>query len=225
MRTRFSINEHGELVSRDGEVLGRLTSLTIDRAGGTIGGVSSSSSNEENKKKETTPQPPKTARDVEVDTVWAHWEHTFGNRWQLDAKRRTMISKALDKRSVDTLKEAITGLSKSPHHNGENATSTKYIDLQYALKGRGAQSDESVIDRMAELGRSATKTAALDVDEQGVPQFARFRFEAMRRLWHNRRFNVNWQGEMERLTAEIHHYGCTVIFDSDSEPLAVEVRQ
>src|SRR5687767_6418148 len=86
MRTRFTINEKGQLADRDGNVLGRLTSLTLEhdavsRGGTTGGGFEFSEQNTEN----TPPTPPS-----DVDRVWARYVELFdAGRQTLNSTRRT----------------------------------------------------------------------------------------------------------------------------------------
>jgi hypothetical protein len=56
-------------------------------------------------------------------------------------------------RDVEQCKLAITGLSKSPHHNGQNEHGVRYLDIRYALRGNGTRGEthEERIDRMAAL--------------------------------------------------------------------------
>lgn len=172
------------------------------------------------RKKTTTED---TVRTGEIRQVWEHWEAEFGTRWKFDTKRKRIINSALDVRDVATCKSAITGLKNSEHHNGgKNGKGPKYIDLQYALKGRGAQSDESVIDRMAELGRSVTKTSAATVDDDGVPAIVRSRFDGMVRLYENRNFHGDWRDVIASLLPDVLQHGFVVEFSAEGEPLSLQ---
>lgn len=142
---RFSLKERVDLVDRDGQVLGSLVGLTIDLAEGVGGGAVSENGKEEEK---ATPLPP------EITEVWAHYVQVFNaERQELNKARIRVIKNALKVRSVAECKRAIDGLAVSPHHNGENAQNTKYLDIRYALKGntQRGESDEERIDRMGEL--------------------------------------------------------------------------
>lgn len=152
MKVRYSVNEAGELVDRDGRSLGKITSVTLDHheeEGGTIGG-------EEDRhlvvlrepgeqKKKTTPIAP------EIDEIWAHYVKVFdATRQTLNVQRKRVIRNALNVRSAEECKRAIDGLKVSPFHNGENQDGKKYLDIRYALKGNSTkgESDEERIDKM-----------------------------------------------------------------------------
>lgn len=97
------------------------------------------------------------AREAE-DDVWTHYLDTFypdrsGNLPKFDDTRRKIVAAALAVRDAEQCKVAITGLSRSPHHNGQNDQGTRYIDIRYALRGIGGRGEthEERIDRMAAL--------------------------------------------------------------------------
>jgi hypothetical protein len=99
------------------------------------------------------------SRDA-ITEVWKHYLAAVqGDRRgplpSLNDNRRRMIRTALKVREMVVVLDAITGLSRSPHHNGENPQRTKYLDLRYALRGNGqrGESDEERIDRMAALAQ------------------------------------------------------------------------
>lgn len=154
MKVRFSINENGELADRDGRVLGRLTSLTIEAGNsgllvGTIGGGVEVL-------EEGTSSPKAPSRlDERVEAIWQHFVSIFDSRAELNAQRRRVIENALKVATVEECCRAITGLSRSPHHNGQNDQQRKYLDIRYALRGNG-QRGESNAERIAAMGELAT---------------------------------------------------------------------
>jgi hypothetical protein len=162
MKVRYSINDDGELVSRDGHVLGRVTSLTIEaptiadddpaNSGderGTIGGVVVVVKEEQEQQK-INPTCPR-------DRVWAHYVNLFGTHYKLNDMRKRMIDNALKVRSEERCIQAVSGLRLSPFHNGENDQRKKYLDIRYALKGNSArgESNDERIDKMAALADDA----------------------------------------------------------------------
>lgn len=157
MKVRYSVNDAGELVDRDGQSLGRLTSLTLEQAPdkegrGDYRGEGTLSFDVD---VPPTTKEPHSPHDSRVLQVWDYYQHTIPNaqRQQLNAQRRRHIERALKIRSADECCKAIIGLSKSPYHNGQNDQGTKYLDIRYALHGnvQKGESDEERIDRMAEL--------------------------------------------------------------------------
>lgn len=159
MKVRYTLNADGEFADRDGNSIGRVTSLTIERDSSAIGGkgvaveVSPSPSGKDEDEQGNQPPTPESAA---IDEVWAHYVQTFASKAELNAQRRRDIIRALKVRSVEELCEAIDGLAKSPHHNGANETGTKYLDIRYALRGNGArgESHEERIDRMRQLAKA-----------------------------------------------------------------------
>lgn len=164
MKVRYSINDAGEFVDRDGNSIGRVTSLTLELDSSRGKGVEAldvppSPTGKEGNDPNTENQPPTPAIDAlfpvasELDTVWAHYVRTFDSKAELNAQRRRDIERALKVRDVKACCEAIDGLAKSPHHNGANETGTKYLDIRYALRGNSArgESHEERIDRMRQL--------------------------------------------------------------------------
>jgi hypothetical protein len=88
----------------------------------------------------------------EIARIWDHYQRVIlgAHARTLEAKRRRIISKALDVRSEQQCCEAISGLASSPHHNGQNDRRKKYLDIRYALSGIGKEGDDERIDKMAE---------------------------------------------------------------------------
>lgn len=156
-RKRLDLGKDGLLRERDGTVVGRLVSLTVELGGeGPLGGKGV----KEIQGQTTLAVGSSDACDnssvggvgevlSEVEEVWAHYERVVpgAKRLKLDAKRRSIIGKALKVRPKVRCCEAIDGLAASPHHNGQNDRGKKYLGIQYALKGMGAESDDERIDK------------------------------------------------------------------------------
>lgn len=71
----------------------------------------------------------------EVKQVFDYWVVRTGRaKPVLGEKRRAKIVRALKNYSVEKLKTAIDGCMKSPYHQGDNETGTKYDDLELILR-------------------------------------------------------------------------------------------
>jgi hypothetical protein len=133
-----------------------------DDPGATGNFNSSGSTNAYNKEKEKEKAP--SLNTDAVKNVWDFYLTTFNSRRRLDDKRRRVIRNALVLRrdlegrtggvevrtlmAQQDLKTAILGLSRSPFHNGDNEQKKKYLEIRYALKGLGDESDDERIDKM-----------------------------------------------------------------------------
>lgn len=180
-RQRLMIGEHGELRDRDGNLVGTIHSITVDLVGGKGGNevdlptaVAPSADVQES----LLPQGGAGGSD-DTTRVWAHYQATVpgGERYQIDAKRRSIIRNALKVRPMDRVLLAIDGLAVSPHHNGHNDRRKKYLGINYALQGIGAESNDERIDKMADLaGPSATGA------DQSIPSAAREMVRTRQRL-------------------------------------------
>jgi hypothetical protein len=95
---------------------------------------------------------PASKGDSRVREVWDFYLETIPSRRKLDAKRRRHIQNALKVRSIDEVKAAIVGLSRSPHHRGVNDRHCEYLEIRFALKGIGAESDDERIDKAIQWG-------------------------------------------------------------------------
>ena len=71
----------------------------------------------------------------DVAVVFEHWRTVMGHpRSILDPKRRKLIREKLrEGHSVETLKEAISGFLKSPHHMGQNDRHTRFDSLELLI--------------------------------------------------------------------------------------------
>lgn len=155
MRKRLTVNEKGELVCRDGVVLGRIVSITLDcEVGerGTIGGVGTTSGDlaltpsEANNSGGGVGEPAQTAMlDDPVTEVWDHYvERLKRPRAKLDAKTRKWIADAIKACGVEECKRAISGLAVSEHHREGG-----WLGIEYALKPKAGQSIQSRVEMMA----------------------------------------------------------------------------
>ena len=173
MSQRLSVDGHGRLVNRNGEVVGRIASLTIelDSSGGKGGirlepssRVALSSNAEESQAlalssnvQETLLPDGGVGEATDEAKVWAHYQRVIpsGSLYQLDNKRKAIIRNALKVRPLAQVLRAIDGLAVSPHHNGQNDRRKKYLGIRYALQGIGGESNDERIDKMAEIASSA----------------------------------------------------------------------
>lgn len=86
-----------------------------------------------------------------IQRVFDAWIEATGKtgRTLLDDKRRRLIRRALDRYPVEDVLDAVRGWRRSPHHRGENDSSTTYNDLGLLLR------DGEHIERFRDLERSA----------------------------------------------------------------------
>lgn len=172
MRTRYTHDAgSGMLVSRSGEVLapsgffidadgdvrGEVVTITLDDAprsdvGRGFYAFSSSTTVVPSERSEennlTTPSPKATAATLEREAasrVWAYYLEVIPSQRTLDSKRERIIRNAIRLVGEEATKRAVLGLSRSPHHNGQNEQRKTYLEIRYALKGIGDESDEERI--------------------------------------------------------------------------------
>lgn len=165
MIARFEVLEDGSLMSDSGRVIGRIVALEIELANSDLLGKPLRKGALD---VDVVPHPTRTSTSTSTpmsngatsilsastDAVWEHYVETFNARRQeLNVQRRRIIEKALERHTVEECCQAITGLSRSPHHNGQNEQRIKYLDIRYALKGNGArgESNDERIAKMAQL--------------------------------------------------------------------------
>jgi hypothetical protein len=160
MKTRFTVDANGVLTDREGNALGRLTSLTLELAeapsqlpgnSGQIVGTMGDSLFE-NQLEEEKEQPHKPH---EIEEVWAVYDRLIGKgRRQYVARTHgAMILDAIKATGdIELVKKAIVGLSRSTHHMGHNEQHRTYNDLRYALKPiRGT--GETIQERVEKMAR------------------------------------------------------------------------
>lgn len=156
MKRRFNLNAQGLLEDRDGNVIGRLTSLTFETkgglldfgVGGDIGGAKDPSltTEQDNDDGGVGEGPPAAAEFVKaagellnVDLVWEHYVAAMKPRNKaLDNEARKMIREALKVATVAECIRAIDGCAASDFHMGRNARGRKYNSLSQILKAKRA---------------------------------------------------------------------------------------
>lgn len=176
MKIKVTIDADGKLVDGKGRTLGRIVTLeglTLELDISSLGGGGghgkpfppSPNADPSFSASGTTPQSHLDFNDArvtkpdEVQLVWEHYQRTVAGakRYKLEEKRRQIIRNALKVRTLSECLAAIDGLAASPHHNGQNDRRTKYLGIQYALKGFGAEGTDERIDKM---GAKAGNTVA-----------------------------------------------------------------
>jgi hypothetical protein len=105
-----------------------------------------------------------------VEEVWELYCRLIGKHRAFEPSHRKLIERALEACDVELVKRAVIGLSRSPHHNGQNDRNTTYLDLHYALKPKSGQSTEERVEYMAQFAPPLTSegTASLGTQDRGV---------------------------------------------------------
>lgn len=155
MKKRFVVNSEGNLVARDGQVLGKVVGITIEvspeepRGGGeeiSSQGTTFAVSSSDVVEKRTVDGG--TGETAEIDQVWATYQRCFPKkRVKLDPKLRRVIGKAIDVRPVETCCRAVEGLLRDRWCMDHQPR--PYDGIGYALASVGKESIEERIDRMA----------------------------------------------------------------------------
>lgn len=87
---------------------------------------------------EQSPLPAPVLEDRLTDAefqVFEHWRVTLRHpKAKPTPERKRLIARALKTYTVEELQLAITGLTRSPHHMGQNDRSTVYDDLEHAIR-------------------------------------------------------------------------------------------
>jgi hypothetical protein len=169
------------LTDRNGETLGRVVSITIDdsspptteRAGDRErrSSAESTAGSEGTKGDPHTPRP--TAAQLEHAAVvrcWKHWLSASGRKQKLDDKRERILRNAIRLVGEERTNLALTGLTRSPHHRGENEQHREYMEIRYALKGLGAESDDERIEK-AILWGAVNAPGAIPVNHDKVTRY------------------------------------------------------
>jgi hypothetical protein len=180
---KLALNDRCELVDGDGKVRGRLVGLEIEleiaaeiarsqnlpastadeplelldpRRGVLLEKNNSNDNSKSNVKSKEAFGKEVREPSPAVAEVWALYSQLVSSKRTFGPKQRADIERALKVRDLASVKWAVVGLSRSPHHNGHNDSGTKYLDIRYALRGNGArgESNEERVDRMAEIGRA-----------------------------------------------------------------------
>jgi hypothetical protein len=165
---RLTVAEGGLLVDSDGQVHGQILSLEVEglayaRGGERVFGLTVTSTatstakdgtavRDEVKVKGSVENAAKkpTVAKLEAEAiarVWTYWKETSGKNQKLDAKRERFIRNSIRLVGEDATKLALLGLTRSPHHRGENEQRRPYMEVRYALKGLGNESDDERIEK------------------------------------------------------------------------------
>lgn len=153
------------VLSPDGEAVGRVVGLTVEwfspHTPLSIGGESSLSLFGQ-EHPGTTPSPSlPTETQSDISVLWQHYQQTIpnGSRYKFDARRKRIIRRALEYRTVDECRRAIDGLAASDYH-----VQNRYLDIQYALGLRNESPDER-IDKMAIKAPHVAGSSSVPSDE------------------------------------------------------------
>lgn len=151
MRTRYTINDRGELEARDGTVLGRVVAVTIEGSPHTP-----LPTGEE--KTTTAPVAPTLLPSPAVEVWQTYVEVIKPRRADFDAGSRQTINQALKVRNVAECKRAIVGCSLSDWHMGRDPQTRgrTYKQLSQILKGkRGGRTTAEQIDFFIDIADKA----------------------------------------------------------------------
>lgn len=160
MKQRFRIGDKGELIGRDGDTYGHLTSVTLDLPEllplGTSRGGSSSLEEKETTTELQTPSP-KVVLGQAIDRIWKHYVEAMQPRSdEIDSQARGVIRDALAIASEQECLRAIDGCKASPFHMGDNPRGKKYNRITSILKGKhGGKTAREQIDMFLDYADSA----------------------------------------------------------------------
>lgn len=105
-------------------------------------------------------------RDV-VQRVFDHWRETCKHpKATLDRKRKSRITEALRHFTPEDLCDCITGYSRSPFHNGQNAQGTRYDDIELFLRDVGKV--EKGLEFFANPPKTAGNVAKFESHEERI---------------------------------------------------------
>ena len=173
---RLTIGEGGQLLRRDGTVLGVIDTISLHGLICPNCGVSYGGKGEEvvevTTEEKTTPPPPDEPEQTAlmpspITVVWQHYQETVdgASRRGFDSTRRTCVRRALKVRSVDECCQAIDALARSAWHNGENPDHRKYLDIQYALGQKSESADERIDKMIGRLGGNVSSPDSGDISQ------------------------------------------------------------
>lgn len=173
MRRRFELRD-GQLVDRDGNVLGTLVSIVLEAPdfvilenpvvtlspaegeGGTLGGEripsqQADSSSFGTEASHTGGEPERGPSDISI--VWqTYCEVMKPRKTDLDPGARSVIREALKVATVDECCMAIRGCKASTFHMGQNDRNRKFNKLSNILKGkRGVRTTREQIDMFLDI--------------------------------------------------------------------------
>jgi hypothetical protein len=169
MRTRYTFDANtGLLTNKDGDTLGRVVSITIDdRAEQTpraadvgyraqsvtdpndVGPSREEEGSTDNPVSQNASRPTPTQLEREaIQRIWDYWIEISGKKQRFDSKRERMIRSALRMGfDEEDIKRALLGLWRNPWHHGENEQRKVYLEIRYALRGIGDESDDTRIEK------------------------------------------------------------------------------
>lgn len=124
----------------------RKDTATLDRNGAATRGRKDAAQTKTNKR----------YSDTDVRQVFESWIGSLGkdpDKYRLDNKRRSLITRALDQYSLDDVLAAVVGWKQSAFHRGNNERGKIYNDLSLILR------DAEHIERFRDMQRDAPTTA------------------------------------------------------------------
>ncbi|WP_010598993.1 hypothetical protein [Rickettsiella massiliensis] len=114
---------------------------------------------------EASPRPINMANVSLCEQLFKHWQQTMNHpKAKLDKKRRKTINQALETYTVEDLKKAIDGCSKTAFNMGQNDNKQRYDDIELILR------DSAHIDRFIHQSEATNTPATCYIPEsmQGV---------------------------------------------------------
>lgn len=111
-------------------------------------------------------RPTATQREAEaVARVWTYWLEISGRKQRIDDKRKRIIRSAIALVGEEAVRRALLGLTLSPHHRGQNEQRRQYMEIRYALKGIGDESDDERIEKAISWAAVHSPQQAVDPDK------------------------------------------------------------
>jgi hypothetical protein len=210
MRTRYTFDANtGLLTDKDGNTLGRVVSITIDdrpqqtTSAADVGyratavQVSTEVDPSDVKEGQTVSpisQTRPTATQLEKESIkriWDYWIEISGKKQRFDSKRERMIRNALRAEfDEEDIKLALLGLWRNPWHQGQNEQRKQYLEIRYALRGIGDESDDTRIEK------AMTWAAIYAPDTPSMPEYK------VSRLLEDVRYTLSLPHRPERQRAE-----------------------
>jgi hypothetical protein len=187
MRVRYTVDAAGQLVDREGHVLGRLVSLTLEtsEAAGTIG-VAVPSGQQQQLEDVGPPTPSEPPAPDPIDVVWARYVEVMKPRKrELDPQGRKVIRDALAVASPEECCDAIEGCKASSFHMGQNEKRRKYNGLSQILKGKqGKRTTREQIDFFLDIAdragvRSRLQSGVTSADPSKISRCKRLVLDAL----------------------------------------------
>lgn len=242
-KIRYRVNDAGELVDRDGNVLGRLTGLTLDvpaaeGRGGTLGGcgvLSPSNSDvdldvdvqrNEEEEKEKSPRETASVADVatilgaSAEAVWRYWcAQRKPRRTELSAEQAKLITKALRAGfTVPDLCLAIDGLLGSDWHRERKKLQISTI---FATRPGGPTLTDQVEGWIEKAPASTAAGAVTSAEDVRSGHVNSLKADVLRAWWRDHARPEPTRDAQERAAAAIEGlrgYGIEVSFE-DGKPV------